>query len=101
MYPNNPDVLTAASTLRGNATYKANALTSGLPANYFVANPDVTNAYVQTNGPDTRYNGIQLVLNRRFSKGLQLAANYSYGKGYQGVFYSFHVPYCLLYTSDA
>lgn len=93
MYPNNPDVLTTASTLRTNATYKANALTAGLPANFFVANPDVTNAYVQTNGPNTRYDGIQLVLNRRFSKGLQLAANYSYGKGYQGVFYSFHVPY--------
>ena len=46
-----------------------------------MANPDVTNANVQTNGRDTSYNGIQLVLTRRFSKGLQLNANYSYGVG--------------------
>jgi hypothetical protein len=93
MYPLNPNVLSAASNIRGNATYKANGLTAGLAPNFWVANPDVTNAYVSTNGRDTKYNGIQLVLTRRFSKGLQLNANYSYGVGQQSTFYSFHKPY--------
>jgi len=46
-----------------------------------------------TNGPDTRYNGIQLVLNRRFANGFLIQSNYTYGKGYQNNFYSFHKPY--------
>ncbi len=36
---------------------------------------------------------MQLVLTRRFSKGLQFNANYSYGVGDQSTFYSFHKPY--------
>jgi hypothetical protein len=93
MYPLNPNVLSAASNIRSNSTYKTNGLTAGLPANFFVANPDVSSAYVSTNGRDTKYDGIQLVLTRRFSKGLQLNANYSYGVGEQSTFYSFHKPY--------
>lgn len=97
MFPLNPNVFSAVTNstvgLRYNATYKANALKAGLPANFFVANPDVNGAYVQTNGNDTRYNGVQLVLTRRFSQGLQVNANYSFGKGYQGTFYSLHAPY--------
>ncbi|HEX7486919.1 MAG TPA: hypothetical protein VF332_12250 [Vicinamibacterales bacterium] len=93
MFPNNPNVLSAASNIRGNATYKANGLTAGLPANFFVANPDVNTSYVQTNGPSTHYNGVQLVLTRRFAQGLQVNANYSFGKAYQGMLYSLHKPY--------
>jgi len=92
MFPGNPNVLSAATNLRGNATYVKNAVTAGLPTNFFVANPDVSSAYVQTNGPNTSYNGIQLVFNRRFAQGFQMQANYSYGKGYQDVFYSFQRP---------
>jgi len=39
-----------------------------------------------------KYNGAQLILNRRFSKGLQVQANYSFGKGWQQDFYAFRVP---------
>jgi Carboxypeptidase regulatory-like domain len=92
MYPLNPNVLSTATNLRGNSTYVANAIKAGLPSNFFVANPAVSNAYVQTNGPDTRYNGVQLSLNRRFAQGLQASLNYSFGKGYQDVFYSFQRP---------
>jgi hypothetical protein len=93
MYPLNPNVLSAASNIRGNSTYKTNGINAGRPANFWVANPDVNNAYVQTNGPDTKYDGIQLLLRRRFSQGLQFDASYTYGKGNQSVFYSFHKPY--------
>ncbi len=93
MYPLNPNVLSAASNIRGNATYKTNGITAGRPANFWVANPDVNNAYVQTNGSDTRYNGIQLLLRRRFSQGLQFDASYTFGKGQQSTFYSLHKEY--------
>jgi hypothetical protein len=104
MYPLNPNVLSAASNIRGNANYNSNGLKAGLPANFFVANPNVSNAYVEGNGRDTRYQGIQLILTRRFSKGLQLNANYSYGKGDQSTFYSFHKPYVwneMTYTNSS
>jgi hypothetical protein len=42
-----------ASSLRTNATYKGNAAKAGLPANFFVVNPEVNNAYVRANGFDT------------------------------------------------
>ena len=92
LYPLNPTPLTAANALRTNATYKANGLAAKMPSNFFVVNPDVSGAYVAANGPDTRYNGIQLVMNRRFTNGLQMTANYSFGKGYQYTFYGFHKP---------
>jgi hypothetical protein len=93
MYALNPNPQTAASNLRGEATYKANMAKAGLPANFWVVNPAVNNAYVATNGPDTRYNGVQLVLNRRFANGIQLQGNYSIGRGYQYDFYSLRKPY--------
>jgi hypothetical protein len=93
LYPLNPNVLSAASNLRGNATYVANAKANGLPVNFFVANPDVNNANVMTNGMDRSYNGIQLVFTRRFAQGLQANANYTYGRGDQSVFYSLQRPY--------
>jgi hypothetical protein len=46
-----------------------------------------------TNGPETTYNGVQLILNKRMSNGWQLQTNYSFGKGYQYDFYSLRVPY--------
>ncbi len=93
LYPLNPNVLSAASNLRGNATYVGNAVTAGLPVNFLVANPNVSGANVMSNGMDRGYNGIQLVFTRRFSQGLQVNANYTYGRGQQSVFYSFQRPY--------
>ncbi|MCX6538875.1 MAG: TonB-dependent receptor [Acidobacteria bacterium] len=93
LYPLNPNPYTIPTSIRGNATMLASGVASGRPVNFWVANPDVRNAYVATNGPDTSYNGIQLVFNRRFAKGLMLQANYTYGKGNQFQFYSFHKPW--------
>jgi hypothetical protein len=93
MYALNPNPQTAASNLRGNATYRANSIAAGLPANFFVVNPDVNNSTVVTNGPSTKYNGIQLILNRRYADGFQVQASYTYSKGYQSDFYSWHKPY--------
>ena len=93
MYALNPNPQTAASNLRGNATYRANSVAAGLPANFFVVNPDVNAATVVTNGPSTKYNGIQLILNRRYADGFQVQASYTYSKGYQSDFYAFRKAY--------
>jgi hypothetical protein len=93
MYPLNPNPYTAANNLATTASFKASGIAAGRAANFFQANPDVSHAYMVANGPPTRYNGIQLVVSRRFSHGLQLDANYSYGKGYEDQFYGFHKPY--------
>jgi hypothetical protein len=93
MYALNPNPLTVASNLRSNATYKANLAKAGYPFNFWVVNPDVNAATVVTNGPGTRYNGIQLVFNQRFVGGFMIQGNYSYGQAYQKDFYSFSKPY--------
>jgi hypothetical protein len=91
----NPDPFASAGSIRGNATLLANGIAAGQPSNFWVANPDLTNANLVTNGPDTHYNSIQLLLNRRFANGFLLQSNYTYGIGYQNQFYSFHKPYAL------
>jgi hypothetical protein len=93
MFALNPNPFTAAGQLRTTAAFVANGIAAGKPANFFVANPDVNQANVVANGPDTHYNGIQLLLNRRFARGFLLQSNYTYGRGYQGTFYSFRKPY--------
>jgi hypothetical protein len=95
----NPNPGSMAGSIRANATYKANAAKANAanpgiaPANYFVVNPDLSAARIASNGGDTKYNGIQAILTRRFSKGLQVTANYGFGRGYQEEFYGFHKPF--------
>jgi hypothetical protein len=91
----NPNPFASASSIRGNAALLANGISAGMQSNFFVANPDVANANLVTNGPDTHYNSVQLLLNRRFANGFMLQSNYTYGIGYQNQFYSFHKPYML------
>jgi len=93
MYALNANPQTAASNLRTTASYFTNMQAAGLPANFWVVNPYVTNSTVVTNGPSTKYNAIQLILNRRYADGFQVQTNYTYSKGYQNDFYSFSKPY--------
>lgn len=93
LFPLNPNPFAAANAIRTSASLLSSGIGAGMPSNFFVANPDVSQANVVSNGPDTRYHGIQLVLNRRFAHGFQLQSNYTYGRGYQQQFYSFHKPY--------
>ena len=61
MYVYNPNPQTAAGNLRGNAHLQGqHGRRPGLPFNFWEVNPDVTNAQVVTNGPNTSYNGVQL-----------------------------------------
>ncbi len=92
----NPNPFTAAGTssttgLEGDATRRQNAINAGLPRNFFRANPDVNSANVTGYGGFTKYNALQMEFRRRLSDGLQVDANYSYGKGYSSSRYSFRV----------
>jgi hypothetical protein len=63
----------------------ANRIKAGLPINFFMANPAVAqgNAYLETNGGNTRYNAMQIELRRRMSNGLLVQGSYSYAFGRQ------------------
>ena len=61
----------------------ANRIKAGLPINFFMPNPAVAqgNAYMETNGGNTRYNAMQIELRRRMSQGLLVQGSYSYAFG--------------------
>jgi hypothetical protein len=90
-YNSNP--FGAANSLGGAAsTFRGNAATAGLPANFFFTNPDyLGGANITGNGGFTRFNSIQAEIRRRLSNGLQFNANYAYGVGYNSARYSFRV----------
>ena len=52
----------------------------GLPANFFVANPNAAFARVLTNDASSNYNAMEIELRRRFSNGLQFQADYTWSK---------------------
>jgi hypothetical protein len=76
----NPSPTSAANDLQGDATLRGNAISAGLPANFFLANPNVSSANLTGNGGYTRYDSMQLEVRRRMSKGLLLEANYTLAK---------------------
>ena len=78
--------------LFGNPTFKANMLAAGLPANFWVANPDVLNANIVGNGGRTYYNSAQFELRRRLHQGLQFNSSYVFGKAYGSNRFSFRYP---------
>ena len=62
----------------------ANRNKAGLPANFWVTNPDVLLAasYLEYNGGNTSFNGLQVELRRRMSKGLLVTGSYELGDAY-------------------
>lgn len=70
-----------------------NALRAGLPANFLVANPDLLGGAVMTgNGLATRYNGLQVQVDRRLGNGLRVQANYAYGVQEETRRFSYRTP---------
>ncbi len=82
----NPTPFTFVSSLTGNATQRANALTAGLPANLFVVNPDKARANLLTNFGGSTYNAATVDVRRRFSKGFLFDLNYTFTRAMQGLF---------------
>jgi hypothetical protein len=76
--------------LLDSGTFRRNAQTAGLPANFFVANPDLLGgANLTTNNGKTNYNSLQVELRRRLSQGLQFQASYVFGEAMQSRFETF------------
>lgn len=86
-------VSTSGTGLLNNATLRRNAANAGIPANFFVANPDLLGgAIIRDNVGTTRYNSLQLELRRRYAQGLQFQTSYVFGKGYGSQFETFRRP---------
>ncbi|HKG47724.1 MAG TPA: carboxypeptidase-like regulatory domain-containing protein [Pyrinomonadaceae bacterium] len=79
---NRNDVGLLASTLAFNQAYRTNreSVQVGLPANFFVANPNATFARVLRNDSRSNYNALEIEVRRRFSNGLQFQADYTFSK---------------------
>jgi hypothetical protein len=97
MHNPNPYAAGAASNnantgLFGFTTFKANMIAAGLPANFWVANPDVLNANIVGNGGKTNYNSAQFELRRRLHQGLQFNSSYVFGKAEGSNRFSFRYP---------
>jgi Carboxypeptidase regulatory-like domain/TonB dependent receptor/TonB-dependent Receptor Plug Domain len=96
--PLNPNPFGFASTnstngLVGNATFRTNAATAGVPANFFLVNPDLLGgATVRSNQATTSYNALQLELRQRLSQGLQFQLSYVFDHGYNSTFFGFRSP---------
>jgi hypothetical protein len=92
----NPDPGTYATNLwRPDATRRSNALAAGLPANFFVVNPNVGQggAWISTNGGFNQYDSMVVELRRRLSKGLLVQANYTFAKAIDSRRLSLRAPY--------
>jgi len=87
-----PNPFLAASSLFGNAGLRANAIAAGLPANFFVVNPDVNNASFVTNGGATSANSLQAEFRKRLSSGIAFSTSYTFGKAYTENRYSARSP---------
>jgi hypothetical protein len=74
-----------ASGLIGNATLRNNAVTAGLPVNFFVANPDLLGAgttagaaQLITNSGGTRAHSMQFEYRKRFSNSFSVNSSYTF-----------------------
>ena len=76
--PANPNPISAANDLNGNSTRRANALRAGLPANFFIPNPQMNAVNVRDSGAFSDYHALQIEIRRRLSRGLSANVNYQY-----------------------
>ncbi|CDM66767.1 TonB-dependent receptor [Pyrinomonas methylaliphatogenes] len=78
---NNPSPQGFANTILSTASLRANGINAGLPANFFVVNPDkLGGAFLVDNGGHSWYDGLTIELRRRLSQGLLLQASYTWSK---------------------
>ena len=89
----NPNPIGFANSLYGDAGRRTSAAAAGVPANFFLANPDLQGgAVLTTNVGSSSYNGLQLELRRRYAQGLQFQTSYAFGQTLQSNFLSFRRP---------
>lgn len=78
----NNNVATMAATLAFSNTYRAARENPavGIPANFFVANPNASFIRLLGNDSMSNYHSLQVEFRRRFSNGLQFQADYTFAK---------------------
>jgi hypothetical protein len=86
----NPNPQSAAADLDNNSGRRANAIRAGLPANFFVVNPDVDDVQVWTSDAYSGYDAMQIEVRRRFSRGFQVNGSYQYALEYGSQFLGRH-----------
>ena len=74
----NPLPYSAAADLTNDATRLGNAVTAGMPANFFLVNPHADDVFVWVSQAYSDYHALQLDLRRRLSDGLQINGSYQY-----------------------
>jgi hypothetical protein len=79
---NNNNVGSIASTLAFNNVYRTNRENpaNGIPANFFVANPNALTSRLLTTDSMSNYHSLQVEVRRRFSGGLSFQADYTFSK---------------------
>ncbi|HEX8282386.1 MAG TPA: TonB-dependent receptor [Pyrinomonadaceae bacterium] len=84
----NNNVGTMANSLANSTTYRPNRERTtfptlglpGLPANFFLANPNAAGITLLNNNSMSNYHSLQAEFRRRFSRGLQFQADYTFSK---------------------
>ena len=98
----NPNPAASAGTdLLGSNTFRANAVTAGLPVNVFQLNPDVGNVNVDVSKGYTRYDSVQFDVRRRLSAGLSFDVNYTFAKRWDSRLDSQRVSRYLVQSTNA
>ena len=81
MVPVNSNPSSAAGSIFATASLRANGITAGLPANFFVVNPGMpSGAFIYENSAASYYDALQIELRRRLSKGLLVQGSYTFSK---------------------
>ncbi|HJR59853.1 MAG TPA: carboxypeptidase regulatory-like domain-containing protein [Vicinamibacterales bacterium] len=89
----NPNPFGFAGNLFNDASRRTNAANAGLPANFFLVNPDLQGgADLTTNSATTDFNSLQVELRRRLSQGLQFQTSYVLGRATNSVFQTWRRP---------
>jgi hypothetical protein len=90
MVGTNPSPGNSSADLDGNLTLRTNAAAVGLPANFFVVNPDANAVNVTDSGAYSDYHALQIEVRRRLSRGFTVNANYQYALEGGSAFLGFH-----------
>jgi Carboxypeptidase regulatory-like domain/TonB dependent receptor-like, beta-barrel len=86
----NPQPGNSAADLDGDLNRRNLALAAGLPANFFVLNPNAENVNVTDSGAYSDFHALQVELRRRLSRGLMINASYQYAIENGSAFLGFH-----------
>jgi hypothetical protein len=78
-----PSVTAARDDLYNDAAFRTNMRNAGLPINFWVMNPAVTNVNVRTGAESTKYHSVQTELRRRLSGGLLVSGNYTWARRFE------------------